>query len=114
NFLTRDDLISKEQEGLASRVPPGMRGITVRVTAETGVGGFLLPNSRADILWTGRAGNDAVTQTILQDVLVLAIDTQSARNPDNPQAIVGATATFALKPEDVQTLTAAANSGEIR
>lgn len=114
-FLTRDDLISKEMEGLAVKVPPGMRAVAVRVTAEVIVGGFILPGSRVDVLWTYRTTNSHVgALTILQNQLVLAVDTTAARNPESPQTILGATVTLAVKPEDAQKLSLAAVNGELK
>jgi pilus assembly protein CpaB len=114
NFLTRDDLISKEMEGLAGKVPRGMRAFAIRVTAETLAGGFVLPGSKVDVVWTFRTNNnESGSLTILQDMLVLAVDTQAARNPDNPQTILGATVTLAVKPEEAQKMALAKNNGEL-
>jgi Flp pilus assembly protein CpaB len=115
NFLTRDDVISRDLEGLAAKVPPGMRAMAFRVTADTVAGGFVLPNSKVDVVWTFRTtNNESGTLTILQDMLVLAVDTQATRNPDSPQTILGATVTLAVKPEDAQRLALATNNGELR
>jgi pilus assembly protein CpaB len=114
-FLTRDDIISKDQEGLSVKVPPGMRAVAVRVTADVLAGGFVLPNSRVDVMWTYRTTtNEVGALTILQDVLVLAVDTTSARNPESPQTILGATVTVAVRPEDAQRLSLAADNGQLR
>jgi pilus assembly protein CpaB len=113
--LTRDDVFTKEMEGLATKVPPGMRAVAVRVTAEVIVGGFILPGSRVDVLWTYRTTNSHVgALTILQNQLVLAVDTTAARNPESPQTILGATVTLAVKPEDAQKLSLAAVNGELK
>src|SRR5260370_25238506 len=115
SFLTRDDLISKDMEGLSGKLEKGMRAVAVNVTAATLVGGFVLPNSKVDVVWTFRTtNNESGCLTILQDILVLAVDTQSQRNPDNPQTILAATVTLALKPEDAQKLALATNNGELR
>ncbi len=115
NVLSRDDLISKEMEGLSVKVPKDMRAFATRVTAESLAGGFVLPGSKVDVVWTFRTPTSEVgSLTILQDMLVLAVDTQSARNPENPQTILGTTVTLAVKPEEAQKLALAANNGELR
>lgn len=67
--------------GLASMVPPGMRAFTIEAShLATGVGGFVLPGDRVDVLLTtislGRddgTGGGATT-TLLQNVPVMAVD----------------------------------------
>ena len=60
---------------------PGMRAVAMPVAADTGAGGFLLPNDRVDVILThdvanGNQGGEKVwrSDTILQDVRLLAID----------------------------------------
>ncbi len=97
-FVTTDDLLSKEQASLAGLMKPGERAIALRVNAETLAGGFIFPSSRVDIVSTTRGGQESVSQIILQDVLVLAIDTNATRDPQSP-AMLGSTVTLAAKPE---------------
>jgi len=61
---------------LAAQLMPGMRAVSVTISADTGAGGFILPNDRVDILCTQQT-NEAHkfrTQTVLKDVRVLAVD----------------------------------------
>ena len=104
-YLTRDDLINKELGDLAEKLPPGMRAITTRVSADSLVGGFVLPGSKVDVLWTYRSKTgQAGTRTILQNVLVVAINDNG-----HPHSVK-----LAVKPEDAQLLSLAAANGEIR
>jgi pilus assembly protein CpaB len=112
-FVTTDDLLSKEQASLAGLMKPGERAIALRVNAETLAGGFIFPSSRVDIVSTTRGGQESVSQIILQDVLVLAIDTQATRDPQ-AGAMVGSTVTLAAKPEEALRLSLAASMGELR
>src|SRR6201990_808411 len=64
---------------LAAILPTGMRAISTEITAETGAGGFILPDDRVGVLPTRReknaAGADAInSEIILSNVRVLAID----------------------------------------
>ena len=55
-------------------IEPGMRAITVPITDGTGVAGLIPPRAHVNVLFT-RPGNtsEAVTSTILEDIIVLAI-----------------------------------------
>ena len=60
--------------GLAPMIPRGMRALSVRVNDVVGVAGYAEPGMRVDVLVTGHPANspDAVTRTVLQNVLVLS------------------------------------------
>ena len=60
--------------GLSSKVPLGMRAMSVRVNDVIGVSGFLLPEARVDVLVTGTPRNGdkgQMTKTILSNVRVI-------------------------------------------
>ena len=99
--------ISVEGQGasIASLLPDGMRAATVRVNAVSGVAGFVQPNDSVDVLITrkgieGQSGQ--VTDVLLQNVRVIAID-QRARNADGSPK-VARTATLEVTPIDAQKL----------
>ena len=100
---------------LASMLTPGMRAVSILVTADTSAGGFVLPNDHVDVLCTvqvpGTTANRFHTSTILQDVRVLAVD-QSAESKDS-KAVVGRTATLELSPEQVEVIEHARASGTL-
>jgi pilus assembly protein CpaB len=79
--VTQGSLVSPGDRGfLAAAVGPGMRAITVPVSAKTGVGGFVFPGDRVDLMLTQAvAGNDGgselkTTETIMRNLRVLATD----------------------------------------
>jgi pilus assembly protein CpaB len=111
-MVTEDDLLNKEQAGLAAQMKPGERAVAIRVTPESSAAGFVLPGSRVDVVATIR-GADSASKIILQDMLVLAVDAQAQRNPEQPH-ILGQTVTVAAKPEEATRLTLAASLGELR
>jgi pilus assembly protein CpaB len=99
--------ISVEGQGasIASLLPEGMRAATVRVNAVSGVAGFVQPNDSVDVLITGKTANSGggqVTDVLLQNVRVIAID-QRARNADGSPK-VARTATLEVTPIDAQKL----------
>jgi pilus assembly protein CpaB len=104
---------------MAAILPTGMRGISTEISAETGAGGFILPNDRVDVILTRRLKNpdkseaDIVTsEIILANVRVLAID-QAPKEKEGQNAVVGKTVTLELKPEQTATLAAARQAGTL-
>lgn len=59
---------------LAGVLESGMRGVSVPVTAASASGGFIAPNDRVDVVWTRTLEAIKVTETILRNVRVLAIN----------------------------------------
>jgi len=110
--VTQDDLVNKEQASLDYQLPPGMRAVAIKVTSESLVGGFVLPNTRVDIIHTTR-GADASAKMILQNMLVLAVDTIDNRQGDQ-KTILGQTITLAATPEEATRLSLASSNGELR
>jgi pilus assembly protein CpaB len=106
------DLLNKEQQSLADGLAPGMRAIAVKVNAETATAGFVLPGSRVDVVVTTRS-NDPTAKVFLQGMLVLAVDAQKDRNPEQPN-IQGQTVTLAATPEEATRLSLAGTIGELR
>ena len=77
--LTWQSLVGPKQRGfLAAVLRPGMRAITVRLSAGTRHSGLIDPGDRVDVVLTAdtrKGGPDNVlSRTILEDVRVLAVD----------------------------------------
>jgi pilus assembly protein CpaB len=111
-WVLADDLLRKE-DSFNYSIPKGMRALTIRVSVDTVVGGFVQPNSRVDVINTVGGDKDGYSQTILQNMLVLAIDTINKRDPEKV-AIVSSNVTLAVTPEEASTLSLAARMGELR
>lgn len=87
---------------LAAVLEPGMRAVTMRITPETGVSGFILPGDRVDIYYSESGdSNRTATELVFEDVRVLAINTVYNENPESP-VIEGANATVEMSPEDAE------------
>ncbi|MFQ3594045.1 MAG: Flp pilus assembly protein CpaB [Gemmataceae bacterium] len=113
--LTEADLLSKEQQNIADKLLPGQRATAIKVNAQSSVAGFVLPGSRVDVILTtrgGGSGNKATTRTILQHMLVMAVDNQDTRNPEM-KSILGQTVTLAATPEEAARLALASSLGEL-
>jgi pilus assembly protein CpaB len=88
---------------LAAVVEKNMRAVTIRVDDVVGVAGFLLPGNRVDVIATRKEDKDrAVTETILSNVRVLAVDQTAAAEKNEP--VVVRAVTLELKPEDAEVL----------
>lgn len=98
---------------LAAVLRPGMRAMAVGVNVENGAGGFILPGDTVDILVTRDWGeNRRSVETALRNIRVLAVD-QSVQPTPEQTAVVGATATFEVSPEDVEALSLARSQGTL-
>jgi Flp pilus assembly protein CpaB len=111
-FVTAEDLMDPKSGSLDTLLPQGMRAIAVKVNAASSVSGFVQPNCRVDVVSTVRQGDESFSQIILQNMLVLAADMQSQRDPEK-QASISSTVTMAAKPEDAQKLRLAEAMGEL-
>lgn len=120
--------------GLSGRIPPECRAITVGISDVTGVAGFAQPGDYVDVMLVSSQveNNKVVSEMILQNVLLLAINkqvengsnvpTQNNANAKGQNATVTgqpkvtgnpAMATMALLPEDALKLAAKAQLGQI-
>jgi pilus assembly protein CpaB len=102
-----------EGSTLAALVGQNMRAISVRVNDVVGVAGFLLPGNRVDILATRKDSNRRViTETILQNIKVLAVD-QTARTENNDPVIVRSV-TLEMTPAQAEILVKARGEGTVQ
>ncbi len=97
---------------LSTIVGHDMRALTIRVNDVLGVGGFVLPGDRVDVLLT-RSGdqNEAGTDVLLQNIRVLGVDQEASDKKDKP--VVAHAVTLELSPDDGQKLTLAASVGTL-
>lgn len=102
--------------GIAPSIPVGMRAVPVRVNDVVGVAGFVMPGMRVDVLVTGRPGGrgDGVfTNTVLQNILVLAAGQVLQADPRG-QTINAPNVTLLVSPDQAEILTLASNEGRIQ
>lgn len=110
--LRKSKLIGEGQSFMSSILPSGSRAIATQVSADTSAGGFILPNDRVDVIMTRRAesGGSAggfITETILKNIRVLAIDQNIREDEDGKKTKVGETATLELTPQQAEIITVA-------
>ena len=97
---------------LAAVVEKNMRAVTVRVDDVVGVGGFLLPGNRVDVLASRRDQTVMITETILSNIKVLAVD-QTAATDENKPVVVRAV-TLEVTPAQAETLIKGKEAGTIQ
>jgi len=113
--ITARKVVRAGQSGYLSVVlQPGMRAMAIPVTAETGAGGFILPGDRVDVLQSrAQEGSKAfVTETLMQNLRVLAID-QTTAAADDAKTVVGAVATLEVPSQDAEVLARGKAQGEM-
>lgn len=127
-------LVHSSQGVLSAVLDPGMRGVSIPVTAASGSGGFIMPNDRVDVVVTSGSAGAAVSQVVLSDVKVLAIgarlgETGKTGDPDqsgdssssssssgsanSPKVFDNSIATLELTPPQADTLINASATGKV-
>ena len=100
-----------EDAGVRSRLAPGMRAFTININISTGVSGFLQPNDRVDVYWTGDDNGSTITRLILEGVRLIAVD--QVENSDISRTILARTVTVEVSPQTVAQLTQAQQTGRL-
>ena len=115
-------LVMKGETGfMAALLTPGMRAISVEISTESASGGFILPDDRVDVILTYEvqfASPDAmlerpVTETILKNVRVLAIDQVFYQGESESASQIGNTATLEVSPEEAELIAHSQRLGTI-
>jgi len=98
--------------GMVNNIPKGMRALSIDVTEQTGVSGFILPGHRVDVIrFENSDKNRLHGETILQDVLVLAANQVFIRPEE--RALQSRTVTLAVSPENAMVLVEARTKGPL-
>lgn len=91
---------------------PGKRAVAMPISAESGAGGFVMPDDHVDLVHTVVVDSEPISRTIISNVRVLAVD-QMSETAEDGAAKVASTATLELTPEQVEALSNARNSGRL-
>jgi pilus assembly protein CpaB len=100
---------------LSLKVPVGMRAFSVKVNEVVGVGGFIVPDTRVDVVVTTTPSPNAqekIAKIVLEDIRVLAVG-QVIEQKENKPVTVN-TVTLALLPEEAEKLALSSNDGIIQ
>ena len=125
--LTKGALVKSGDRGfLAAALGPGMRAVTVPVSAQSGVAGFVFPGDRVDLVLTQTvqpAGNDPsgggaplkTSETFVRNVRVLAVDQSTVSEDEEGKTIakVVATVTLEATPRIAEKIAVAQTIGQV-
>ena len=101
---------------MAAVLQPGLRAVSVPVTATSAVSGFIYAGDRVDVLLThsinSAQGQHNATETILRSARVIAMDQRLDHAPGE-KADVAKTATLELTPKQSEIVTLALKMGDL-
>jgi pilus assembly protein CpaB len=114
--IAKTSIVHGDASGfMAATLGDGMRAVSITISADSGAGGFILPNDRVDVILTRKPENSAArgfAKTVLSNLRVLAVD-QTYRQEKDTRTVVGKTATVEVSPEQAEVIAAAALSGQL-
>jgi pilus assembly protein CpaB len=120
--LTQGALIKPGERGfLAAALGPGMRAVTVPVSATSGVAGFVFPGDRVDLVLTQEvSGTDGegslkASETIIRNLRVLATDQRTNPRGEDGKMIVERIQTVTLEatPKIAEKIAVAGTIGQL-
>jgi pilus assembly protein CpaB len=120
--ITKGALVGPNDRGfLAAALGPGMRAVTVPVSVTTGVGGFIFPGDRVDMVLTqtvsggGEGAPLRVSETIVRNLRVLATDQRiDGKNAEGKTEVrTAATVTFEATPKIAEKIAVAQSLGSL-
>jgi pilus assembly protein CpaB len=124
--VTSKDIVSPQDRGfLAGVLEAGKRAISIEVDTESGVSRLIWPGDHVDVVLTQEIDKDnprrTMSETILQDVRVIAIDQEieqgqsapASNAPGAPSKPPKHPVSLEVKPEEVQKITVAKKLGTL-
>lgn len=124
--LTEAKIIAPGNRGfLAAVLHAGMRAVSVPITVTSGISGFVFPGDVVDLIvtytvqdrpvpgqqQTGSLTDHKISETVLRDVRVIAIDQKLDSKPG--EAVIAKTATFEVTPKQSEIIALANEMGKI-
>jgi pilus assembly protein CpaB len=93
---------------MSSLLPAGKRAVATDISVATGAGGFVLPNDRVDVIMVRRSEEGRfLTEEVLTNIRVLAVDQQIQESPEGNKTVLGTTATLELTPDQAKVIVVA-------
>ena len=124
--INEGKLVKSGESGvLAALLRPGMRAVTTRISVDTAAGGFIQPGDRVDVILTqsvqrtrtdGSQGANQriyISDTVFENVHVLAIDQTFSTSAESGASKIGSTATFEMSQKDAELLQQAVAKGDL-
>lgn len=121
--ITKGALVNSGDRGfLAAALGPGMRAVTVPLSPDQGVAGFVFPGDRVDVLLTLQLENEEdskiklnTTETIVRNMRVLAVDQRTAPTDENGNSTptIFGTVTLEATPQIAEKIAVARSVGTL-
>jgi Flp pilus assembly protein CpaB len=99
--------------GFESKLKEGMRAITFGIDNNSGVAGFVTPDSHVDVIAMVGAGADTKASAILSDVEVIAVGQLYQKSPGQSAAMPSSSVTVCVSPEDATKLIKAISASKL-
>jgi len=120
----REAHLMKAERGFMSVIlTPGMRAIAIEIRAVGTAGGFVLPSDHVDVLLTraapklpgasGAVGDAYVSETLLSNIKVLAIDQQISEQKGETSVVARNTVTLEVTPRQAEQVAQAQQLGTL-
>ncbi len=114
--ITTGRVIKSGDRGfLAAVLRPGYRAVSLRINATSSIAGLIFPGDRVDIILTHSVANGGpsrrVSETVLTNVRILAIDQKTNDQENAPK--VGKNATFEVTPKQAEMLSVLSDLGKL-
>ena len=101
---------------MSAMVTPGMRAVSIVIAADSGAGGFILPNDRVDVILTRKFNQTnpplVSSDTVLSNVRVLAVD-QTYKQDKDTKTVIAKTATLEVTPNQAEIVERSAMAGAL-
>ena len=113
-ILDRDLSAPGSGVGLTTRIPEGMRAISLKTDQVVGVAGFLLPGTHVDVLVTFRTQDspNPISSTVVQDAQVIAAGQKMQPDPEGKPTTVDVV-TLLVNPLDAERVVLASSQGTV-
>lgn len=118
--LTMNRVVKPGEQGfMAAALAPGMRAVSISLTPVAGVAGFVFPSDHVDVIVTHQLGRTSdmdpagrrVSETVLRNVRVLALDQRMNDQVTEPK--IAQIATLEVTPKQAETVALVAQIGTL-
>ncbi len=119
--ITQGRMVAPGDRGfLAAVLKPGFRAVSIEVDATSGIGGFVFPGDRVDLILSHTIQDSSLedrterraSETILTNVRILAVD-QTTDNTTESEPSIADTATLELSPRQAEMIATVRDMGQL-
>lgn len=114
--VTKTSIVAQGERGfLAAILTPGMRAVSIKLSPTAGIGGFVFPGDRVDVILThileySRDERYQIAETVFQNVRVLAVD---QRSEAGDKIKIAKTATIEVTPKMAEKVAMLSDIGRL-